>query len=249
VIRGLTYVAIGGAVLALVAISLSGGFHSVKWHVPHGIVSFDDEGDGPDLRLTGNEPIITRDLAWSGGEALSFEVPAHIVFTQGPTPRITLTGPDALVNHVVLDGDALKLDRSVHNTNGLHGFTIAVTAPALDDFDLESAQDLTINSIHTDTLTIEVAGAGDVHASGSARNAKVTVEGLGNVNLDGMTLTDSTIEIDGLGHVTAGPTGDVSVEINGAGAVNLTKRPAHLDKEINGAGTVDQPTAPAGQSL
>jgi hypothetical protein len=72
---------------------------------------------------------------------------------------------------------------------------------------------------------------------------------LGNADMSGLVLTDAKIEIDGLGHVKAGPTGTADVEINGAGAVTLTQRPAHLSQEIAGLGSVNVPKQPAGTTL
>ena len=249
-IRGLAIVAMGGAAVAWASISMSGALREKAWHFPDFAWHVDgDAGTGPTIRLTGNEPTINRMLSWAGGEKLEFTVPAHIIFTQGPTPAITITGPAPLANHVVLDGDKLRLDRHFDNLDGAHGLTIAITAPTLHEFDLESAQDLHIDHIDTDVLVIDISGAGNVQANGTAKTLNLTLEGLGNADLAALTLTDATIEIDGLGHVKAGPTGNARVEINGAGAVTLTRRPFHLSQEINGAGSIDVPPAPPGTTL
>jgi hypothetical protein len=240
-IRGLVVVAVGGAVLSGLCIGASGAISPHHWHVPSMNWTIDDEGDGPSLRLSGNEPIITRDLGWAGGEKLTFDVPAKVTYTQGPTARITLTGPDALVNHVVLKGDRLKLDRSLHGITTRDALKVAITGPSLHEFHLESAQTLDINNLATDRLDVEIDGAGKVNAHGAARSVKLQIDGAADADLSDLTVADATIAIDGLGHVVAGPTGDAHVQIDGAGKVSLTKRPAHLSQEIDGAGSVTQP--------
>ena len=250
-IRALATVAIGGALIAIVCIGASGAGRSGSWHIPGASWSFDTDDDhaGPSLHLTGRETIVTRDLPWQGGERLTFDVPAAVTFTQGPVAKITLTGPDALVGHVVLDGERLKLDRSVHGISVRNSLKIAITGPSLHEFNLDSALKLDIHALATDALTLAIDGAGSVTAQGSAHSVKVTIDGAGEADLNALTLTDARIEIDGIGHVAAGPTGDAHVQIDGAGKVSLTKRPQHLSQEINGVGSVSQPDAPAGQTL
>jgi hypothetical protein len=248
-IRGLVVVAVGGAVLSALCIGASGAVSPHHWHVPSMNWTIDDEGEGPSLRLNGNEPVITRDLARTGGESLTFDVPAKITFTQGPVARMTLSGPDALVNHVVLVGDRMKLDRSLHGLTTRNALKVAITAPNLHDFHLESAQTLDINNLATDQFSVEIDGAGKVNAHGTAKSVKLEIDGAADADFSDLAVGDAKIEIDGLGHVIAGPTGDAHVEIDGAGKVTLTKRPAHLSQEINGAGSISQPDAPAGQAL
>jgi hypothetical protein len=251
-IRGLTVVALGGALLSVVCIGLSGAMTPHHWHIPsvgwHMDVN-DDEGDGPSLNLTGHEPIISRDLAWAGGQTLTFDVPARVTYTQGPVAKITLSGPDALVNHVVLEGDTLKLDRTVHGMDTDHALTMTITGPAVHEFEVNSAAKLSLNNLNVDALSVQIDGAGKVDAQGTAKSVHLEINGAADADLGALTVADAHVEIDGIGHVIAAPTGDAHVEINGAGKVALTKRPAHLDQEINGAGSITQPDAPAGQSL
>lgn len=252
-IRGLTVVAVGGALLCFCCIGLSGAMSPHHWHVPsvgwHMNVNDDDDGDGPVLNLTGREPIISRDLPWAGGTSLTFDVPARVTYTQGPTAKITLSGPDALVNHVVLDGDTLKLDRTVHGMDTDRALSMSITAPEVRTFEVNSAAKLSLNNLNVDALSVQIDGAGKVDAQGSAKSVHLEINGAADADLGALTVADAHVEIDGIGNVIAAPTGDAHVEINGAGKVALTKRPAHLDQEINGAGSITQPDAPAGQSL
>ena len=247
-IRSLAVVAIGGAVLSVICIGASGGTRQGSWHTPSMSWNFgdDDAGHGPPLRLTGNELQISRDLPWSGGESLVFDLPAAVTYTQGPIARITLTGPDALVDHVVLHGTSLKLDRSIHGLDTDHALHIAITGPSLHEFQIDSALKLDILAIQTDALRVQIDGAGKVTAKGSARRLKLQIDGAADADLGALVTTDATITIDGLGHVIAAPTGDANIQIDGAGKVTLTRRPAHLSQQIDGAGSVTQPE---GQTL
>ncbi len=248
-IRGLVMIAVGGAAVAATSLAGSGAFREKSWNFPDFIWSSDDGTSGPDIMFSDNAPSAERSLTWAGGERLKFSVPAVIVFTQGATPSITVSGPAPLVDHVVLNGDQISLNGHVSHFHSGHSLHIAITAPNLHEFDLESAQDLHIAAIDTPKLKIDISGAGDVHAAGKVGVLDLTLEGLGNADLSNLMLTDARIEIDGVGDVKAGPSGNADLEINGAGAITLTRRPAHLTQEINGPGSVDVPKAPAGTTL
>jgi hypothetical protein len=251
-IRPLAVVALGGALLSVICITASGAMSRGSWHVPDMVWHVgddDDTGDGPTLHLTGNEPQISRDLPWAGSDNLTFDVPASVSYTQGPAAKITLTGPDALVNAVELHDTTLRLTRHIYGMDSGHALHIAITGPAPHSFELDSAVKLDIANLATDELHVELDGAGKVTAQGTAKSIHLEIDGAGDADLGALTLTDAHVEINGIGHVVAGPTGDAHVEINGAGKVSLTKRPSHLSQEINGAGSISQPDAPAGQTL
>lgn len=246
-IRALTIVALVGAVVSVVAVKASGPLRARNWHWPPNVTVMGDS-DGPSITLDDNEPVSTRQIPWQGSSALVFQLPAEITYTQGPTASILVTGPTKLIDRLRMKDNALSLDGSVHGMMH-HNLKVAITAPAVSRFELEAAQSLDIRNYSTDALDIEIEGAGRVSAQGTTRNLKLAIEGAGDATLDMLTATDAHIEIDGLGNVVAGPTGDASVEINGAGHVRLTRTPAHLHQEVNGAGSITAPPAAAGTNL
>ena len=82
--RPLLLTAALGLVASIACFAVAWGLGGFHWR--HGItLDTDHVFDGG--------PTITRDLAWSGGDTLSLAAPADLTFTQGPTTRITVTGP------------------------------------------------------------------------------------------------------------------------------------------------------------
>jgi hypothetical protein len=189
-IRGLVLVAFGGAALSAASIGASGAWSRHHWHLPVFIVSSSDSGDGPLLALKGDEKTGTRSLAWSGGETLSFDLPAQVTYTQGPAVSMVISGPEVLLAHVVLHGDTLRLDRNVRGLNTHNALSIAISGPSLHEFRLNSALTLDLRAISTDSLSVRLDGAGKVMAQGSAHsvaaptgNAEVRIAGAGKVTL------------------------------------------------------------------
>jgi hypothetical protein len=246
-IRGLVLVAFGGAALSAASIGASGAWSRHHWHLPVFIVSSSDSGDGPLLALKGDEKTGTRSLAWSGGETLSFDLPAQVTYTQGPAVSMVISGPEVLLAHVVLHGDTLRLDRNVRGLNTHNALSIAISGPSLHEFRLNSALTLDLRAISTDSLSVRLDGAGKVMAQGSAHSVMLRIDGAGDADLGKLAVSDADIRIDGIGHVVAAPTRNAEVRIAGAGKVTLLKRPQHLRQEIEGAGSIDQPDQSAGE--
>lgn len=229
-IRGLILVAVGGAALSMACFATAAVRGPTTWHVS----AFDllDDDDGP------TAPEASHQLDWKGGEALAFEVPASIVYTQGPVPGITVSGPRDIVDRVTLNGDVLGMDH-IHHHHWHNGhLRIVVTAPALKALTLRSAGSLTLNDVAVDHLSLTVEGAGSVTGHGKADMVTLKVAGAAQANLSDMVVRDADIDIAGAGHVSVGPSGHAAVHLSGVGSVKLTRKPASLTREISGIGSV-----------
>jgi Putative auto-transporter adhesin, head GIN domain len=243
-IRGILLVAVGGLALSTACFGMAAVRGPTSWHVPGmgglGILMDDDEDT--------SSPAATRTLDWKGGDALTFEVPATIVYTQGAAPGITISGPKRVVDRVMLDGNVIGMNRESTHHWGNH-LRIVVTAPALKTLTVRSAGSLTLNNVAVDHLHLTVEGAASVEGHGRADSITLNVAGAAHADLSDMIVTDADLDIAGAGHVSVGPTGHASIHLSGVGAVELTRRPASLTKDIDGIGTVTEPDEPEGTQL
>ncbi|MBB2201643.1 GIN domain-containing protein [Gluconacetobacter tumulisoli] len=242
-IRGIALVAVGGAALSVACFSVAAVRGPMQWHIPDMIWSDDDEDAGKETSPA------TRTIAWAGAENLTFDVPATIVYTQGPAPSITVSGPRKVVDRVSLQDNTLQADEHGHHHWHSGRLRIVVTAPALKAITVNSAGTLTLQGLAVDHLKLTVEGAADVVGHGRADKVSLSVAGAANADLSDMIVTDADIEIEGAGHVSIGPTGHAAVHLSGVGAVELTRRPASLTKDIEGIGTVSVPDEPKGTRL
>ncbi|MFN4295476.1 MAG: GIN domain-containing protein [Brevundimonas sp.] len=240
-IRSLFIVA--GASLVLAIVCLAGaaaiGGHEVTrngWRI---------SGDGWDLangdfrRESLDRTVVTRDIAWEGGEALTFDLPARVIYAQGDQPSITVAGSAEIVDSVTFADGRFDLQDGVR-TDRRSRPRITVVAPAVTRFTLNGSQDLEIRDYDQPTLALAVSGSGDVEGYGRTGTLTVTIDGSGDVNLSGLPSTDAVIEINGSGDVEAAPSGQADVTIRGSGDVDLITRPARLNSQVMGSGRVRQ---------
>ena len=227
--------------------------HGWTWTIPE-----DASGDGSIRMERGNQadqPEVTRDLAWAGGDSLAVDMPGQVVFTQGPDVKMTVTGPKALVDALRLVGNRLTLSEDGGRTervhlrwrrDGIDGWSdtdrlrVTVSGPDVTNFALDGSGDLDIRGYDHPAINVAVNGSGEVTAQGRADTVAVSLSGSGDADLSDVAARDATVDIDGSGTVRVGPTGKAEIDLSGSGEVDLTRRPATLTQTVTGSGDINQ---------
>jgi len=204
------------------------------WRARH-IVTDEDDNEAD------NGAPATRELAWSGAEALDVGVPADIQFTPGAGPgRITISGPKGVVDRISLSG--ARLDYS-GDEDDARRVTIAMTAPVAPRFTLSGDETLALTGLAQDALAVDVSGHGKVNGTGKVRTVKIGISGDGDVDLGRLAAQDARVEIDGSGRAAIAPTGSADLHIAGSGEVDLLSHPASLSSDVSGSGRIVQGAA------
>lgn len=192
-------------------------------------------------------PSVTRNLAWTGGDKLTIEIPGDVTYIQGDTPSVVVTGRKSMVDQVNLIDGRLTWseddDRSEHVVFGWSNhdrLRVVITAPAVKSFDLESSADLSIRDYDQPTFDLNISGSGDVVAEGGTQTATIDVNGSSDSDLSALRATDASVDTSGSGDVRIGPTGAARIDLSGSGDVDLTRRPASLQQSVSGSGDIDQ---------
>lgn len=192
-------------------------------------------------------PSVTRNLDWTGGDRLTVEIPGEVIYLQGETPSVVVTGPKSRVDRVNLSDGRLAWDRKDDRTEHVifgwsnqNRLRVVITAPSVTRFDLESSADLSIRDYDQPTFALKVSGSGDVDAAGETQTATIDISGSGDSDLAALRMTDARVEVSGSGDVRLGPTGAVRIDISGSGDVDLTRRPANLEQSVSGSGAIEQ---------
>ena len=246
-----TLLVITGASLVLCIAALSGAAaiggndlarHGWTW-------TFRDGGDDRPVRFDRGDdgPSVTRNLAWSGDDRLTVEIPGDVIYVQGDTPSVVVTGQKSRVDRVSLVDGRLAWDRKgdgrahvVFGWSNRDPLRVVITAPSVRRFDLESSADLSIRDYNQPTFDLRISGSGDVDAAGEAQTATIQITGSGDADLTALRLTDANVDVSGSGDVRIGPTGAARIDISGSGDVDLTRRPANLQQSISGSGDISQ---------
>ena len=228
------------AVFCFATAGALGGFaidpNGLHWkmgdHWGHHLIHVDlDDGD----HTTG--PMTTRDFAWSGGDSLDLGAPADLEYTQGPTTRITVTGPKNMLDKLSIHDGHIDLEGSFFDVGPLK---IVMTAPNITKFEASGAQSISINDYNQDQLKVHISGSGDVTARGKANQALLQITGSGDGDLGGLTGAEARVDISGSGDATIAPIKQADIQVSGSGDVRLLTHPPVLNSQISGSGEVSQ---------
>ncbi|MEO6378026.1 MAG: DUF2807 domain-containing protein [Caulobacteraceae bacterium] len=233
--RLLVIIAVVGAVLCTVcfgAAAALGGHALAAGYWPFGGPSFDWRG-----------PETTREIAWSGGDALEIALPADVVYTQDPNAKLTVSGPKGAVDHVIMDGDQLTFEgRDRYSPmSGSHEFRlkVLVASPSTHSFALLGSPNLTIEGFNQDRLDIDIKGGGHAVARGQAQRLSVEVFGSGEADLAGLVAQDADVDMKGSGKASIATRTSADVSIYGSGDVTGIGQAKRVKVEIKGSGNAN----------
>lgn len=255
-----TLLIIAGAAFVLCLVTLGGAAaiggrdmaaHGWSW-------TFRDD-DGGNLRLVRADDAraeeVTRTLAWAGGDTLILDLNAEVEYVQGATPGITVVGPADRVNQIRIENGRLFRDgqdetgeRLVYGRNrDGRGFwinddevRIVVTAPSVTRFEIPGSADLTLRGYDQPSLSLDIAGSGDVTGSGATQALALTISGSGDVDFSDLLAEDADIAISGSGDARIAAAGAAKVNLSGSGDIDFATRPTSLSQTITGSGDVTQ---------
>jgi hypothetical protein len=185
--------------------------------------------------------VIEREVPWDGVDSFKIVVPAETTFKYGPAPRLVARGPAYLVNGIEMkDGEISSRRR--HRGGGVD---LTLIAPSIKSIALKGAGEIELHDLNENELSLSIAGAADVKATGSVRSVIINIAGMGDVDFSAVAVEVAKVSIGGAGDVEIAPTLEADISIAGAGDVDLLTRPARLTTHIAGAGEVSQPDPPS----
>ncbi|HUZ13307.1 MAG TPA: DUF2807 domain-containing protein [Caulobacteraceae bacterium] len=183
----------------------------------------------------------TREIAWTGGDALDVEAPANIQFTQAPGPgKLVVTGPRSVIDRLTLTGSRLELDG-----DGAGRVGIVMTAPNVSRFTLSGDDSLSLSGFDQSELDLDISGDGEVTAQGRARAVRLDISGDGEADLARLAGQDAEVDISGAGRATVAPSASASLRISGDGEIDLLGHPANVSSDVSGAGRIVEQGASA----
>lgn len=215
----------------------------------------------------GGGPTVQRSYQVSDFHEIEVAGPYDVTVRTGGRPGVSASGPEKLIELVVVEvkGDKLLIHskRNRHwfgtswSTNGKATFT--VTVPKLSGATIAGSGDLNIDKVSGEqfegmiagsgalalgavdvgALKLAIAGSGDAKAaSGKAQSAEYEIAGSGGVDARAVPVRDVKVSIAGSGAVHANANATARVEIMGAGDVTVTGG-AKCDIHKAGSGNVN----------
>jgi hypothetical protein len=249
---------IGGAILAILYAPQLG------WASPSMFALFDNNSEvfmGPGERGSGNVVNETREV--SNFRAIEINYPAEVFVEQGSQESLKIEAEDNLLPNLKTQVRNGTLEIFYKRENGKHvnptkTVKITIVAKDLADVEFNSAGELTIKGLKTDSLDVSLSGAGNLEldrvevkdlgvnlsgagsmaASGTAEDLDLNISGFGDFK--GADLHDKVahVDISGAGSATVWVDDDLTAGISGAGSISYYGS-ASVTKQISGVGGIN----------
>ena len=255
---GLDVLIIGGAVLAILFAPQLG------WASPSMLSMFtnnDESFTGPSERGSGN--VVSESREVNGFRALEIDYPATVSVRQGNQESLKIEAEDNLlpglktqvkngVLHIFYEREKGK------HVNPTKVVKITIVAKDLADVEFNSAGELTIEGLETNSLEISLSGAGSLEldrvqlkelgvnlsgagsitASGTTDSLDVNISGFGDFKGADLHGKAASVTISGAGGATVWMDDDLTARISGAGSISYYGS-ASVSKQISGLGSVN----------
>jgi hypothetical protein len=193
------------------------------------------DGEACDITLANRSG--TRTLDWNAGDDIAINLPANVRYRRGQGEQIVIEGDTALLPHVQIDDNDLVMDCRMRNARSQR-LSIILPGREFRRFAVHGSANMALEGLDQADLRIDIAGSGDVTASGRADRLDFDIAGSGQGRFGNLDAADVDIDVAGSGDAEVAPRQRLSVDIAGSGTVRLKTEPQTIDTRIAGSGRI-----------
>jgi len=174
--------------------------------------------------------------AWDGDEGLGVSVAAAVHYVPSGPARITVTGPEDLLERLRIGQGQIQWCEDCHVRSGR--LDITVGGVPLRSVALHGGGDIQLGRLNQDRLNLAIAGTGEISAGGRIDRLELAISGSGNVRMGDAVVRRADIAISGSGDAVVTPREEANVHVSGSGNIRMKAMPARLNQSVSGSGGV-----------
>ena len=162
------------------------------------------------------------DIEWSGGR-----------------PSGAVTADDNLQQYIeVTTRDNVLSLRSRQSIHFARSLKVTITSSALEAVKLSGASKLIAHQVKGTKFYLETTGATKVTVDGAVDELIADMTGASNLFADSLQTKNAQISVTGAGKARIAVSDSLKASITGAGKVEYTGSPPHVERQIAGAGSI-----------
>jgi len=191
--------------------------------------------------FTPREPSLKQsghwEWAWDGNDGLGVNVGATVHYVAGGPARITVTGPDELLEKLRVGQGEIRWCEDCSIRGGR--LDITVSGVTLHNVALHGGGgDIQMGNLDQDRLRLAISGSGRMSAGGRIDQVDLAISGSGSLSLGDASVRRANIHISGSGDVDVTPRDEANVHVSGSGNIRMKAMPARLNQKVSGSGGV-----------
>ena len=189
----------------------------------------------------------TRSYDYADFAAVSVSGKWQVTIERGDAWRVAIDVPAEVIDGVSVErrGEALAVAYEGERWFGGFGrgdgddFKATITMPALESIELSGTSTLSFSGFEGDRLSLTSSGASEIRAAaGRFETLVLVMSGAGNVDLDGLLVTNADIQTSGAGNLKLNMAGGrLTGSMSGAG--NLDYRGTVSEQNVSTSGLVN----------
>jgi len=180
---------------------------------------------------------------WDGADTLSLHAPAVMHYTPGGSPRIVITGPQELLDHIQVGQGRIRLEQEWGWSGGWHysgheRLQVTVTGVKVHNIDVGGSGRAELEKLDTDHLSLAVSGSGSMTGEGRSEQLRLSVSGSGHADMTRLAAHDTDINLSGSGSLSTGNgIQRLGLRISGSGHADIGQLQAREARiEMSGSG-------------
>ncbi len=192
---------------------------------------------GPDS-IVGSGNVISETRSVGGYNGVSLSGAGRMIVDRNGFDSLTITAEENILPHLTsqVSGGLLELGIAPGvSINTSREILYEVSARTLDELRITGAGDAEVMGIDSRYFRVVVSGAGNITAFGEAGEQDVTISGAGRYDAEGVNSRTATITVSGAAFARVRVSGQLNVNISGAGVVEYYGDPV---LNVSGDGSV-----------
>src|SRR5204862_5664202 len=163
-----------------------------------------------------------------------------LIIEQSDVESLTVTADDNLLPDLTSEVRNSRLvlgTKDFLNINPTGFVTYKLLVKKLNSIDVSGGAEIDAKGLLTDSLSVNVSGAGDITITGETGDQTISISGAGKYRADGLKSKKASVNISGIGSALLAVSEHLDVHVSGAGEVEYIGDP-QVTQDVSGAGTV-----------
>jgi len=115
---------------------------------------------------------------------------------------------------------------------------VRIYAPDINKLDVSGVAKVTLNDVNNESLSVDSSGASKLQISGVAARLNADLSGAVQLDADGLTVKNASIDASGASYVSLNVTERLNAEASGASKILYSGSPTSIEKDVSGASSV-----------
>ena len=190
--------------------------------------------------IQGSGKLTTETRAISSFTAVEFASFGTLMIEQGSEESLTIAAEDNILPLLTSEVNDNILIIGINGAaNTTRGIQYRLTVKALDAITISGAGGIIIERFVAERLRVLLSGAGSLDISGSVGEQEIEVAGAGSYNAPNLESRQARVTINGLGNAVIRVSQSLDATITGAGSVEYYGSPT-VAQNVSGIGQVRQ---------